>query len=237
MSHAAPAPARTANLASAFQEVLTVIVRLRAGRQQVADAESFRAQVRRGLQAAMTEARSLGYASETVQMAVLATVGFLDESVLNQGNPALADWARRPLQEELFGGHLAGETFFHNMRDLLARQDSSEAADALELHALCLLLGYRGRYALGDAGELHHLLRQAREKIFRVRGAPTLAPAIAAVAAPARKPDRLGRGLLIAAGVLVLVTLAAFAGFEASLSSAAARVQYAQSAQGGNVMQ
>jgi len=62
--------------------------------------------------AAMQEAKSLGYASETVQMGVFASVAYLDESILNLQNPVFADGARRPLQEELFGGHLAGETFF-----------------------------------------------------------------------------------------------------------------------------
>jgi type VI protein secretion system component VasF len=61
------------------------------------------------------------------------------------------------LQEEMFGGHFAGEYFFRNVTDLLNRPESAEVADVLELHALCLLLGYRGRFAFGDAvGDSHH---------------------------------------------------------------------------------
>lgn len=155
---------RVNSLAYCFQEVLTAILRVRFQRQQVQDSESFRAQMRRSLQAAMQEGRSLGYASETVQMGVFAVVAYMDESVLNLQSPAFADWARRPLQEELFGGHLAGETFFRNLKALLGQQDSPEVADALELHCLCLQMGYRGRYALGDSGELHQMLRMASEK-------------------------------------------------------------------------
>ena len=156
--------ARVNSLAFSFQEVLTAILRVRFQRQQVQDSESFRAQMRRSIQAAMQEARALGYSSDTVQMGVFAVVAYMDESVLNLQSPAFADWARRPLQEELFGGHLAGETFFRNLRKLLGQQDSAEVADALELHCLCLQMGYRGRYALGDTGELHQLLRHGAGK-------------------------------------------------------------------------
>ena len=217
---------RNNSLALCFQEVFTAILRVRFQRQQVQDAESFRAQMRHSLQSAMQEARAAGYSSDTVQMAVFATVAFLDESVLNLQSPVFADWARRPLQEELFGGHLAGEAFFRNLQSLLAAQDSAEVADALELHCLCLQMGYRGRYALGDSGELHQLLRQALAKIQRVRGPAQLMPALAAPEVRAsRVKDSWSRALLITACVLAVVTAGAFGGYEVSLASGVSQVQ------------
>src|SRR5271157_2163269 len=217
---------RVNSLALCFQEVLTAILRVRFQRQQVQDSESFRAQMRRSLQAAMQEARSLGYSSDTVQMGVFAVVAYMDESVLNLQSPAFADWARRPMQEELFGGHLAGETFFRNLKTLLGQQGSSEVADALELHCLCLQMGYRGRYALGDTGELHQLLRQAREKIQRIRGAAHLLPIMAPPEVrPARTKDSWSRALLITTCVLAGLTVIAFGGFQLALGSGVSQVQ------------
>ena len=217
---------RVNSLAFSFQEVLTAILRVRFQRQQVQDSESFRAEMRRSLQAAMQEAKSLGYTSESVQMGVFAAVAYLDESILNLQNPVFADWARRPLQEELFGGHLAGETFFRNLRALLGQQDSSEIADALELHCLCLQMGYRGRYALGDSGELHQLLRQAREKIQRIRGQAHLLPIMAVPEVrPTRVKDAWSRVLLLTACVLAGFTVLAFGGFELALGSGVSQVQ------------
>ena len=69
-------------------------------------------------------------------MATLAVVGFLDESILNTRNPLFADWPRKPLQEELFGIHMAGEVFFQNVEQLLGRNDSADLADLLEVHYL-----------------------------------------------------------------------------------------------------
>ncbi len=219
---------RNNSLALCFQEVLTAILRVRFQRQQVQDAESFRAQMRHSLQSAMQEARAAGYSSDTVQMAVFATVAFLDESVLNLQSPVFADWARRPLQEELFGGHLAGEAFFRNLQSLLAAQDSAEVADALELHCLCLQMGYRGRYAFGDTGELHQLLRQARTRIDRLRGAPCLMPPVPAPEVPpARARDPWTRTLLITACVLAGLTVIGFGGYELLLGSGVSQVQSA----------
>lgn len=218
--------ARVNSLAFCFQEVLTAIVRVRYQRQQVQDAESFRTQMRRSLQTAMQEARAFGYSSDTVQMGVFAVVAYMDESVLNLQSPAFADWARRPLQEELFGGHLAGETFFRNLKMLLGQPDSAEVADALELHCLCLQMGYRGRYALGDSGELQQMLRQAQDKIQRIRGAARLTPPIAPPEVrPARAKDSWSRILLITACVLVGLVIISFGGFELALSSGVSQVQ------------
>ncbi|MGC2635866.1 MAG: DotU family type IV/VI secretion system protein [Acidobacteriaceae bacterium] len=220
---------RMNSLALCFQEVLTAIVRIRFQRQQVQDAESFRGQMRRSLQSAMQEGRGLGYSSETVQMAVFAAVAFMDESVLNLQSPAFAEWARRPLQEELFGGHLAGETFFRNLSLLLGQQDSAEVADALEVHCLCLQMGYRGRYALGDTGELHQLLRQALAKIQRARGTAHLGPLVApAEVKPARTRDAWSRALLVTTCVLAALTLVALGGYEVLLGSGVSQVQSAR---------
>lgn len=206
-----------------FSEPLTAILRVRYGKQSVDDPASFREHMRQLLRGSIEEARSRGYSSQHTQMAVLSAVGFLDESVLNLRNAAAEAWARRPLQEELFGGHTAGETFFQNLSLLLREETSPEVADILELHCQCLLLGYKGRYAFGNAGELASLLRAAQEKIVRTRGGTGMLlqpPAYAAPPTTVRR-DAWGRGLLIAMIVLAGSVLLCFAAFTFSLHSGA----------------
>jgi type VI secretion system protein ImpK len=182
--------------------------------------------MRQSLQSSMQQARALGYTGEMIQIGVFAAVAFLDESVLNLQDPAFADWARRPLQEELFGGHLAGETFFHNLRKCLGQQDSMQVADVLELHCLCLLMGYRGRYALGDSGELFAMLRQARERIQRIRGGAHLLNLASAPPEIAPRPiDQWSRRLLITTCVLAGLAVLAFGGYEISLASGVSLIQ------------
>jgi type VI secretion system protein ImpK len=199
----------------AFQDVITVILRVRYRVQRVADANGFRESIRKMIAASVQEARRLGYSDQTSQMALYAIIGFLDESVLNSQDPTFQDWSRRPLQEEMFGGHFAGEYFFRHVNELLNQPESSEVADALELHALCLLLGYRGKFAFGDNnGEILGIIRRIRDKIARIRGNLTLCPVreAPAVAAPPTG-DPWVRGLLVATALLFVVVLLAFGAY------------------------
>jgi type VI secretion system protein ImpK len=164
---------RTWNLALSFQEVFTVIMRLRSKRLEIANAESFRAQIKQTLRAAEQDAVSRGYNPEDVRRAIFVIVAFLDESILSSENRAFADWPRLPLQAELFGHQLAGEIVFQELQKILARQDSQPLADLLEVFYLCLLLGFQGRYAAGGRGDLLANMAAIKQKIECVRGAPS----------------------------------------------------------------
>jgi type VI secretion system protein ImpK len=164
-------------LALALQEALTAVARVRANRQAITDATSFRNHIKQLLNAGHEEARRAGYESEDVKLAIYALVVFLDESILNSPNPALAGWSRKPLQEELFGEHMGGQVLFENLRALLARQDSEELGDVLEVYQLCLLLGFQGQYAAAGQSEVPRWAGAAAEKMARIRGGtPGLAP-------------------------------------------------------------
>ena len=209
------------NLALAFQEALTAIERVRAGREKVADAEIFRAEMLQQLIKANEEGRKRGYSNEDVRMAMFAAVALLDESILSSRNPAFANWARRPLQQEIFGGHQAGEIFFQTVETLLTQPDSSVLADILEMYLLCILLGYGGRYSVRGKGELRAIADSLFERIRRIRGdAGPLswdwAPQGGVAAAQA---DPWLRRLAIATAACVGVAAILFAIFKISLSS------------------
>lgn len=217
----------TYSLALLLQEVLTAIVRLRANRQTVSDADSFRAQIVANLRNVEQEGRQRGYSEQDMRLAIFACVAFLDESVLNSRNPAFASWPRKPLQEEMFGGHMAGETFFANAQALLRAPDSATLADVLEIYQLCLLLGYQGRYTLGNQGELQIIKQNIADKIHRIRGARAFSPDWAPVpgTAPRVRRDRVVRWLFYVATACALVTVLIFAGSDFSLNSGVTSVR------------
>ncbi len=159
------------NLALELQEILTIIVRLRYNRQAVTDSNSFRAEMKKHLNIATQRARQRGYGPDDVKQAIYAVVAFLDESVLTSRNPVFADWPRLPLQAELYNNQLGGEIFFQELQRALNRPDTNEVADLLEVYGLCLLLGFRGRFAAGGMGDLRAIQIALQEKIRRIRGA------------------------------------------------------------------
>ncbi len=229
-----PMRARPENLALIYQELLTVIVRIRSDRQATHDAESFRANMRAALKNAEQTSLARGYNAQDTRLASFAVVALLDETVLNSRNPVFADWARKPLQEELFGGHVAGEIFFQSLDRLLGGKDSNDLADLLEVYDLCLLLGYRGRYGISGPEALRGYKDAIAEKIRRIRGPLrpfSAAWANAIQAAPARHRDAWVRRLGYAALASAILAAALFAGFKASLHSGIAEVN-AATAQG-----
>lgn len=211
---------RRDNLALIYQEALTAVVRLRSNRQAVSDAASFRAHMRQLLSTAEQEARTQGYTGEDARLATFAVVAFLDESVLNLRNPVLADWPRKPLQEELFGGHVAGEVLFQSLQRLMEQADSPELADVLEVFHLSLLLGYRGKYGMGGQADLQALMRTIAERIQRIRKASgRFSPAWAPPAGPvmAQRDPWLKR-LTIGAIACLALALVLLVSFSISLS-------------------
>src|SRR5712692_96359 len=222
-----PGNRRRDNLAIVFQNLLTVIVRLRSNRQVISDAQAFRVQMQSALRAAEREGISKLYPPEDVRLATFAIVGFLDESILNSTNPAFSDWPRMPLQEEMFGHHRAGEVFFENIERLLTRGDSHGVADLLEVYSLCILLGYKGKYGLSDLDSVRPVLDAIADKIRRVRGPlPGLSPAWAVPEGSIRttEGDPWIRRLVVGALAGLFIALLSFVIFKTLLSSDASRV-------------
>jgi type VI secretion system protein ImpK len=222
----AAAGRRTDNLAMLFQEALTVVVRLRSNRQSVGDPQSFRSQISSALQAAGQDATRRNYTPEDVRVGTFAIVAFLDESILNSHNPAFNDWVRKPLQQEWFGVDVAGEIFFRNIDHLLARNDSQELADVLEIYQLCLLMGFRGRYSVGSNADLRNFASMITERIQRIRGTANLSPAWLPPADTVGPPaDPWIRRLLWCTAGCWTLALLLFLIFKLSLNSGASELQ------------
>jgi type VI secretion system protein ImpK len=160
---------RKANLAMAFQELFTAIVRLRFSLQSAPSPDVFRSRMREAYRLAAQEAQAANYSARAAQKAGYAVISFLDESVVSSRNLAFANWSLSPLQKELFPD-ISGETFFHTIDELLAAPDSQEDVDILEVFLLALLLGYQGRYSIGGADQLAGTVQRIKDKVGRVRG-------------------------------------------------------------------
>lgn len=169
---AAVAPDHRGKLAIALQEAFTSVTRLRANRQIASDAESFRTRIKQVLAAAEQEAKAAGYSGDYARYALFALIALLDETILNCGQPMFANWSLKPLQQEVFGVHMAGELFFQYLQQLLTMPDTPDLADLIEVYNLCLLLGFKGRYAASQGGDLHALSQQLTARIDGARGKP-----------------------------------------------------------------
>jgi type VI secretion system protein ImpK len=193
-----PELGRSANsLALMYQGLLTATVRVRAGRQQITDAEAFRRKTQTALQDVEREAIAAGYDNNDIKDTHFAVVAFLDFVILNSNQPIRSDWERRPLQEELFGHAHAGDVFFDKLNYLAERRDTPRLGDVLEVYLLCLLLGFQGRYSGLLGVQADAISETVRRRIEHIRGSvPSLSRGMVerdaepAIAAQGRPSDR-----------------------------------------------
>lgn len=218
----APPQRRAENLALTLQEVFTVIERLRSNRQPVTDANVFRQQMRDVLKTADQDARNRGYTGDETALAIFAVVAFLDESILNLQLPVFREWPRQPLQEEMYGHHIAGEIFFQNLEKLLRGNDSQELADLLEVYQLCLLLGFAGRYSISGRNELRAIITAVGDKIQRIRKSTTeLSPSwqLPLESVTFSSSDPWVKRLIVASALCAFLTVALFVLYKLTLGS------------------
>jgi type VI secretion system protein ImpK len=222
--------AKLDRLALLYEGILTAIVRVQTGRQQVQELEGFRTRMKQALREIASTAARKGYSAEDVQEAHFAVVAFLDETVLT-ADPHATEWARKSLGEELFDQRSAGELFFKRLETLRANRDSQSLAEVLEVYYLCLLLGYEGKFAGGSKAELQLLMTNLRERIERIFGRnPEFSPDGALPDEPvASAPvvDPLDRQVKLFALAALVLAILCFVGFSLHLGSRSSDVEHA----------
>jgi len=162
-------------------------------------------------------AKALGIGAEDVTAAKYAFCAAVDEIILGADYAIREAWETRPLQLRLFGDQLAGEHFFQRLDDLRAK--GSVHLQALEVYHLCLLLGFRGRFALDGPDKLNYLTARLGDEIARMRGkSRPFAP-------HADRPDQIvhklrsDTSLWVLCGIFALAGLCAYVGYRNALGS------------------
>ncbi len=204
---AAPQKQRTPDLVDLMHEGFHMLSLLRNGSAPPGEAE-FAAAIRRFLDDFSAAARELRIPGEDIDVAKYAFCAALDETILASSFPLRAAWERRPLQLLLFGDQLAGEHFFDKLENL--RLQGGDRLQALQVFHMCLLLGFKGRYALEGSDRLAYLAARLGDEIAHLRGkGKGFAPRAARPDNVAHKLQSNGP-LWIAAGVFLTAALAPF---------------------------
>jgi type VI secretion system protein ImpK len=208
-------------LALLYEGILTVASRIRTGRQQLLDPEEFRHRMKKTLDQVAVTATKRGYSRRGIEEATFAVVAFLDEAILTAPDVGSINWVGKTLAEELFNERSAGELFFKRLDALRTHRDSQDLAEILEVHQLCLLLGYEGKYAGGAKGELQQLMANLRERIERILGKePELSPDVEPdkpLARPVTPVDTLSQRLRWIVLAMFLLSMVCYIGFSANL--------------------
>lgn len=156
------------DLVSLAAPVFDLILRIKAG--IVTPSTELRPQIAAMLQKYEERALRHRFSEKIVRLAKFALAAFVDETVLTNDFPLKEEWEKYPLQLEYFGEHLAGNKFFERLEAMLRQPEA--AADAIEVYYVCLLLGFKGKYAVYLESELLDVIQRtgaALQKIGRLK--------------------------------------------------------------------
>jgi type VI secretion system protein ImpK len=103
---------------------------------------------------------------KVVQVAKFALAAFVDETVLTNNFPLRQEWERNPLQLEYFREQLAGEKFFDKLEAMMGQLDVTQ--DAVEIYYVCMLLGFKGKYAVYEKDKLLAIMQKTANALVKI---------------------------------------------------------------------
>lgn len=143
--------------------VLDLILRLKAG--IVAPSNDLRPKIAGMLEDFEKRAERYRFNHKIVQVSKFALASFVDETVLTNNFPLKNEWEKNPLQLEYFGEQLAGNKFFDKLEAMVKQIDVT--ADAVEIYYFCMLLGFKGRYAIYEQDKLLAIMQSTANALVK----------------------------------------------------------------------
>jgi type VI secretion system protein ImpK len=141
-----------------------LILRLKAG--IVAPSNELRPKIAGLLDEFEKRAERYKFNHKIVQVSKFALASFADETVLTADFPLKVEWEKYPLQLEHFGEQLAGNKFFDKLESMLKQIEVTQ--EAVEVYYYCMLLGFKGRYAIYEKEKLLQTMQETANALVKV---------------------------------------------------------------------
>lgn len=157
-------PASKNDLITFAGPIFDLILRLKAG--IVAPSNDLRPKIAGMLEDFEKRAERYRFNHKIVSVSKFGLAAFIDETVLTNNFPLKNEWEKNPLQLELFGEQLAGNKFFDKLEAMLNQIEVTQ--DAVEVYYFCMLLGFKGRYAVYDQEKLLATMQTTANALVKV---------------------------------------------------------------------
>lgn len=165
MSEQAASKRATNNDLVAFAgPVFDLILRLKAGIVQPSN--DLRPKIASLLKDFEERALRYRYRESIIQVAKFGLASFVDETVLTNNFPLKEEWEKYPIQLEYFGEQLAGNKFYDKLEAMLRQIDVTQ--DAVEVYYVCMLLGFKGRYAVYEHDKLLATMQRTADELVKI---------------------------------------------------------------------
>jgi len=143
--------------------IFDLILRLKSG--IVAPSNDLRPKVAALLMDFEKRAERYRFNHKIVQVSKFALASFVDETILTNNFQMKEEWEKYPLQLEYFGEQLAGNKFFDKLVSMVKQIE--QTADAVEIYYYCMLLGFKGKYAVYEQEKLLATMQQTANALVK----------------------------------------------------------------------
>lgn len=166
---------RTSVLVDILSELLAIGACIASGRdtKDLGNPEHIRSRIHTMFMAAEDQSKSRGVEVGVFEQAKFAVAAFLDEKIMSTSWGQQAHQAAdKRFQYRYFQSTLAGSEFFERLEKI--RRASPRNTDLLEVYALCLTLGFSGKYGDYEQEQLSRLIEEVTEDVQPKRGAQSI---------------------------------------------------------------
>jgi type VI secretion system protein ImpK len=149
--------------------IFDLILRLKAGITK--PSSTLRPQIAKLLKDFEDRALRHRHRESLIQVTKFGLAVFVDEIILIKASEAgdyslREEWEKVPIQLEFFGDNIGGETFYEKLDAMLRQIDVT--ADAVEVYYICMLLGFKGRYAVVEQDKLLKIMQKTADALVKV---------------------------------------------------------------------
>jgi type VI secretion system protein ImpK len=144
--------------------IFDLVLRLKAG--IVAPSNALRPQIASMFEDFEKRAERYRFNHKIIQVSKFALAAFVDETVLTNNFPLRDEWEKYALQLEYFGEQLAGNKFFDKLDAMLNQIEVTQ--DAVEIYYVCMLLGFKGRYAVYEQEKLLAIMQNTANALVKI---------------------------------------------------------------------
>lgn len=144
--------------------IFDLILRLKAGIVQPSN--ELRPKCSKLLDEFEKRAERYRFNHKVVRVSKFALASFIDETILTNDFPLKEEWEKYPLQLEYFGEQLAGNKFFNKLEAMLKQMKVTK--NAVEVYYVCMLLGFKGRYAVYEQEKLLQVMEKTAKALVKV---------------------------------------------------------------------
>lgn len=130
-----------------FTDVILFARKFARSETEPMSAEELRNELKSRFNDSQNAAADNGMSGEIYQAAKYPVVAYIDELLLCSKWEGKSDWQREPLQRVYFNTTSAGADFYNRLNVL---NKFGPDRDVREVYALCLGLGFRGKYFRGE---------------------------------------------------------------------------------------